>query len=932
MTTIASVTVLASTARVTARSGRGPHRACASLLSRRVRAPAFFSFGAVRTSIVRATLGDTRRDRPRRGRLAQPIRPDAVKGDDLPEWLDDQRWNVVMDTANASGDEAEDGAAMALASDYASGDPLEYDRSFALWICTAVSAVVYSVPFGFVRWNLSSLAPLVWWQLGLSTAVGTLLAMPLIAMITVPAARHDVNFPILARASFGVRGALLADAGRGALGLFLFTLITLAGGEAVLSFLSALVNDGVVFDGILANPATFLGTAERALAYLIFWGAQVLLASVGPDARLMVCARAAVIAVIGAASKTIVDGIAEAAALGATAPFPLPPEFWAHAVLTTGVWFTLSAMLPDYARRAANAVSFVKAQALWLPALAGLAAIAGSGVASAPAAFGLPVVIAACLVTNATAASVGPVASIRAIKPMSGKLASTLVAVAALAAAPLAFSWQQVIAASSWVVGVGSLLVAPAIGVMLADFWVTQGRTIETAELFKVPQAGWASDPEWENRADAYWYRNGVHVRAVFAAFIGAAPNMFSLFSGLAAMLKTTGQMRLNLYVVNSEYSSILGAALAAATYLLSFAVSAAMQWARPALIRALVFLVKIPKRVTDAGALRARKRLEAALAMRAAKANAVDAQGWIDEWRVDRGLTAGPETVRALRTIGTSNVARNMDLSRRKRAADANRALEIAMNKPDVVAARVAVTAARKEAEMAVTRFEEAQMMADGSARDAAVRVAERAVEEAYRAKVASEMRYETAVYKYTSTIVTTSSAVHETSSVTRKTTASAAEEADEAKSRVTARTDEARRERDRESEALEAERLRGETLAAEARALENARLEKELYEVEERKRMEMEYASLSSSSMSSISKTATMASTTSTSTSTSSSMSSSTTRFSNANGAFEYVEAVPGSSAYKFEGIPGYFVPLLLFMLFTVAVVEGLGDVFHL
>ena len=81
-----------------------------------------------------------------------------MKGDDLPEWLDDKRRNKVVDDTVAAGDE-EDGAAMALASDY--GDPLEYDRSFAVWICMAVSACVYSVPFGFVRWNLSSLAPLV---------------------------------------------------------------------------------------------------------------------------------------------------------------------------------------------------------------------------------------------------------------------------------------------------------------------------------------------------------------------------------------------------------------------------------------------------------------------------------------------------------------------------------------------------------------------------------------------------------------------------------------------------------------------------------------------------------------------------------------------------------------------------------------------------
>ena len=74
---------------------------------------------------------------------------------------------------------------------------------------------------------------------------------------------------------------------------------------------------------------------------------------------------------------------------------------------------------------------------------------------------------------------------------------------------------------------------------------------------------------------------------------------------------------------------------------------------------------------------------------MKAAKANAMDAQDWINEWRVEAGLTAGPETVRALRTIGTSQIAKNRELAERKRATDAARAMEIAMNKPDVVAAR---------------------------------------------------------------------------------------------------------------------------------------------------------------------------------------------------------------------------------------------------
>ena len=395
------------------------------------------------------TVRDDRRDAlalsvrsglaPGRGRVLRVARRPTARrsaattdSGNVPDWLEDERFNEAVDKAAASGDE-EDAAALAMDSDYATGEDIEYDRSFAVWICMAVSAVVYSVPFGFVRWNLSSIAPLVWWQLGLSTAIGTFLAMPLIAAVTLPAAKESLNFPILARVAFGVRGAFLADAGRGLLGFLLFTLITLAGGEAFLSLLSALVNDGIVYDGILANPATFAGALERGLAYLTFWGFQLALANLGSDKRLMYCARAALVATVGLGCVTLFQGVTDAAVHGATGLAPIPPEFWEHAVLTTGVWFTLSAMLPDYARRAVNHGAFVKTQAVWLPILAAAASIAGYSVASSPALVCLPTVVAACLITNSVAASVGPIASVRAVKPMSGKVAAVSSGVAAMA-------------------------------------------------------------------------------------------------------------------------------------------------------------------------------------------------------------------------------------------------------------------------------------------------------------------------------------------------------------------------------------------------------------------------------------------------------------------------------------------------------------------
>ena len=500
----------------------------------------------------------------------------------------------------------------------------------------------------------------------------------------------------------------------------------------------------------------------------------------------MYCARAALVATVGLGCVTLFQGVTDAAVHGRRVWRRFHQSFGEHAVLTTGVWFTLSAMLPDYARRAVNHGAFVKTQAVWLPILAAAASIAGYSVASSPALVCLPTVVAACLITNSVAASVGPIASVRAVKPMSGKVAAVAVAAMALAAAPLALKWQQVVAAASWSVGVGSLLVAPTIGVIIADYWVTKRRAVDTPELFKVPPPDWAADPEWASRDDTYWYQSGVHARAVASVLVGAAPNLISLWSGLAAMLTKTGQMRLNLYVVNSEYSSLLGAAIAATVYLLTFAVAPTARAIRKPFIAALALVAGIPARITQARATLARKRLERSIQLKQEN----EAQRWIDDWKA--GFKAEPRVCRALRTVSTSEVSRLIDVASRKKEMDAERAMEIAMNKPDVVRARAEMVAAQKAAEEAIRAFEEAQMMADGYARDAAVAAAETLVEESFQQKVRAEMRYESVVHQYTSTIITTTTVVKSTT--VSKTDEDAAVEASEAMEVAAAKADAAR------------------------------------------------------------------------------------------------------------------------------------------
>jgi hypothetical protein len=143
-------------------------------------------------------------------------------------------------------------------------------KSLGLWTCLAVAATLYSVPFGFVRWNLSTIAPLVWWQMAASTAMGTVFALPFLLAIANPAVAYRLDFSRLARVAFGVKGAALVSFSRGILGAALAALTTLIGGEAAYGLWGEL--SYMFFDGA---P---LPAEARAIAYGAFWLVQTLVA------------------------------------------------------------------------------------------------------------------------------------------------------------------------------------------------------------------------------------------------------------------------------------------------------------------------------------------------------------------------------------------------------------------------------------------------------------------------------------------------------------------------------------------------------------------------------------------------------------------------------------------------------------------------------
>ena len=440
-------------------------------------------------------------------------------------------------------------------------------KSLGLWTCLAVAATLYSVPFGFVRWNLSTIAPLVWWQMAASTAMGTVFALPFLLAIANPAVAYRLDFPRLARVSFGVKGAALVNLSRGVLGTALVALTTLIGGEAAYGLWGEI--SYMFFDGA---P---LPAEARAIAYGAFWLAQTIIAGgKSAGAKVLFLGRAAALVVgayffwswnAGDASTVWEATMATMPALntpGALVP-DFPKEFWRHALMTTGVWMTLGTVLPDYAQRMSSAGRVAKGQIAWLPVLTACAALVASSMAQAPNLALYSVVAVAALVTNAVANFVGPMAAIGGVKPGMGSAVAVSVLIAC--AAPLVMTWQQTVAVASWAVGIGSLLVAPVAGVMLADYWIMRGRVVDRSQLSSDTGPG-----------GAYHYLGGVNMRAVLAFLVGVAPDLISvargastIFGGSASATAMGAESFLSAYVVNMEYSSMIGFGVSFVAYLL---------------------------------------------------------------------------------------------------------------------------------------------------------------------------------------------------------------------------------------------------------------------------------------------------------------------------------------------------------------------------
>jgi NCS1 family nucleobase:cation symporter-1 len=394
----------------------------------------------------------------------------------------------------------------------------------ALWIGMSVAITTYTLASGLMQQGMN------WWQAMLTILLGNTIVLVPMILNAHAGTKYGVSFPVLCRASFGVKGANVPAMLRALVACGWFGIQTWIGGLALSTLLVA------------AWPAWAELPGHVWIAFAVFWAAQVALIVNGLDAIKKLEGWSAPL-LIGGGVLLLAWAIRRGGGLGhilsesvrlQTAHIPFWQLFPAGLTANIGYWATLSLNIPDFTRFARSQRSQALGQALGLPATMTAFAFIGVAVTSATivlfgeavwdpvqliarigsapvVVFGALVVMLAQITTNMAANVVSPAMDFSSLAPrrisyVGGGLITAVVGI-------LMMPWKLYADAAAyiftWLVGYSSLMGAIG-GILIADYWVLRRQQLSSADLFKL-----------EGR---YTYRNGLNHRALWALVLAIVP------------------------------------------------------------------------------------------------------------------------------------------------------------------------------------------------------------------------------------------------------------------------------------------------------------------------------------------------------------------------------------------------------------------------
>ena len=397
----------------------------------------------------------------------------------------------------------------------------------SLWVAMSVCIPTYMLASGLIAGGMN------WWQ-----AIGTILLGNLIVLVPMllnahAGTKYGIPFPVLVRASFGVKGANLPAVLRALVACGWFGIQTWIGGQAIHSMLQILW------------PAASTPSAVW-ICFGAFWLLNVLVIWRGIETiRFLEGIGAPFMLGVGLLLLWWITGKAGGfgPVLSAPSKFKTTAEFVRFFIpsLTAmvGFWATVALNIPDFTRYAKSQRAQAIGQAIGLPTAMTLYSFVGVAVTSASAIlFGeaiwdpviligrfhqpviafvaLVAILLATLNTNVAANVVSPSNDFSNLNPrlISFRTGGLITGVVGVMMMP----WRLLTDYSSyifgWLVGYSGLL-GPIAGTMIADYFIVRKRRLNVDDLYC--------------RGGEYEYRNGVNPRALVALGLGVAVALLGL-------------------------------------------------------------------------------------------------------------------------------------------------------------------------------------------------------------------------------------------------------------------------------------------------------------------------------------------------------------------------------------------------------------------
>ncbi|MFL5515149.1 MAG: cytosine permease, partial [Gemmatimonadales bacterium] len=227
----------------------------------------------------------------------------------------------------------------------------------ALWIGMSVVITTYTLASGLMEQGMT------WWQAMLTILLGNTVVLVPMVLNAHAGTKYGISFPVLCRASFGVRGANLPALLRAIVACGWFGIQTWIGGLALDALLRA------------AWPGFADVAGDTAITFAIFWLIQVAVILKGLEGIRQLESWSAPLLLAGGAIL-LVWAIEAGGGLGHLLRQSEQlrgghASFWAlfPSALTAsvGYWATLSLNIPDFTRYARSQRSQMLGQALGLP-------------------------------------------------------------------------------------------------------------------------------------------------------------------------------------------------------------------------------------------------------------------------------------------------------------------------------------------------------------------------------------------------------------------------------------------------------------------------------------------------------------------------------------------------------------------------------------